>query len=326
MAVLTLADYGENPSPLVAGVVKILREESLFMDILPIEDAGALNVEVIREGGMPTISWRRAGASHGSNKAVTPNRINETAYSFGNYVDVDKMYIKDKGKKLYDPRTYWTTMTVRAMAREFNDAAINGAGPSQPDRPTGLFYRILNDMAATQNIDAAAGSGLDISASAGSLAANIQQFFDRLDKLLYSMVDHKADYLLLNDNMLTRYWSVARQSNLLDTTTDRLGREFFSYKGAKLIDMGFKTDDTTKIITDAELANGTAVTGGAYTSIYAIRLGKDKFTAFQEYAMDVADLGVINDGVTYRLLVDWVLGLAVSHPRSISRLYGVKTQ
>ena len=301
-----------------------MREESAFMDVMPIEDAGTINVEVIREGLMPSIAWRRAGASHSSNKAVTPNRINETAYSFGNSIDVDKIYIKDKGPKLYDPRTYWTTMTVRAMAREFNDAVINGAGPSQPDRPTGLFYRIINDLASTQNIDAGAGSGLDISPSSGTLSASIQQYFDRLDKLIYSMVDHQADYILMNDNMLMRYWSVARQSNLLNVTTDRLGREFVTYKGAKFIDMGFKTDDTTKIITDAELANGTALTGGGYTSMYAVRFGKDKFTAFQEYAMDVNDLGLLNDGITYRILVDWVLGLAVSHPRSVSRLYGIK--
>lgn len=323
---ITLADYNLQPKPLVAGIARILREESPFMDSLHFVDVGALAVQVMREGGMPNISWRRPGQPHGSTKGTKPTLVSEQAFSFGNNVDVDKVYVRDKSPKLYEPRAYWTKATTKAMGREFNDAAINGDPAANVDRPTGLFYRLRNDLPVGQNIDATAANnnaGLDVSPDATGLAANIQTFFDKLDKLIYALPDHKADLLLCNDTLLTRYWSLARQSNLLSTTQDEIGREFYTYKGAKFIDMGFKIDDTSKIIGDAELANGTALAGGGATSVYALRQAPEYFSAWQEYGMDVRDLGEMNDGVTYRTLIDWVIGLAVAHPRSIARLYGI---
>lgn len=321
----TLADYNLSPKPLVAGVARILREESPLMDTLNFIDVGALAVNVMREGSLPSVSWRRPGAAHGSTKGTKPTVVSEQAFSFGNAVDVDKIYVKDNSPRLYDPRTYWTEQTTKAMGREFNDAFINGDPAVNVDRPAGLFYRLRNDFTA-QNLDASPAlnnGGLDISPDAASLAANIQTFFDKLDKLIYSLAEHKADFIVCNDDFLTRYWSIARQSGLLKTTEDNLGREFYEYKGAKFIDAGFKIDDSSKIIANVELNNGTALTGGAATSIYAVRQGPELFSAWQEYAMDVQDLGLMNDGVTYRTLIDWVVGLAVSHPRSVARMYGL---
>jgi len=243
------------------------------------------------------------------------------AFSFGNYIDVDKVYVNDRSPRLYDPRAYQINQTVKAMAREFNDAAINGT----PDlsKPTGLWYRVVNDLGASQNIDAGSGSGLDISPDATSLSTNIQTFFDKLDKAIYACADHKADAILCNDTLLQRYWSIARQSGLLKTTSDNLGREFYEYKGARFIDMGFKINDTSKIIGDTETTNGAALTGGSATSIYVVRFGKEYFTGWQEYALDVIEKGVLEDGVTERTIIDWVVGLALSHPRSVTRLYGI---
>lgn len=323
---LTLADYNLSPKPLVAGVARVLREESPLMDSLNFIDVGTLSVEVMREGPLPAVSWRRAGNPHATNKGGKPDRVSEQAFSFGNYIDVDKVYVKDTSPKLYDPRAYYTDQHTKAMSREFNDATINGNPIVNPDRPTGLFYRLVNDLPAAQSIDAdpaGGGAGLDISPDAVTLAANIQTFFDRLDLLIYSCSEHKADFLLCNDTLLQRYWSVARQSGLLKVTQDNLGREFYEYKGAKLIDVGFQVDDATRIIGNVELTNGTALVGGTATTIYAIRQAPEYFSAWQEYGLEVEDLGLLDDGVTYRTMIDWVVGLAVAHPRSIARLYGL---
>lgn len=321
----TLSDYASSPKALVQGVAKILREESPFMDHLSFADVGALSVQVLREGTLPTVAWRRPGTQHSSNKGTKPSPIYEQAFSFGNLVDVDKIYVKDTSPKLYNPRTYWTDQTTKAIGREFNDASINGDPTVNVDRPAGLFYRIRNDhLAMDMDADpAGGGAGLDISPDAVGLAANIATFFDKLDQLLYSLDGHKADLLLTNDTLLTRYWSVARQSGLLKVTSDSIGREFYEYKGATFIDMGFMIDDTTRIIGDVDLTNGTALTGGTATSLYAVKLGEEHFTPWQEYAMEVEDKGMLDDGVTYRTIIDWVIGLAVSHPRSIARLHGV---
>jgi hypothetical protein len=108
MTALTLVHYQASPKPLVRNIVKILREESRWMDVLPFEDVGALSIKVIREGGLPEISWRRPGATHGSNLASLPDEVQEQAFSFGNYIDTDKIYLRDKTPRLYNPRSYQT--------------------------------------------------------------------------------------------------------------------------------------------------------------------------------------------------------------------------
>lgn len=323
MAFLTLADYAASPKPLVAGVAKALQDESIFMDSVNFESVAALSVKVIREGALPSVAWRKLGASHGSNRAAKPDEVNEQAYSIGNYIDVDKTQVRDMSERFYDPRAYQTTMTTKAVAREFHDAVINNTPQASVDKPVGLFHRVMNDLGSAQRIDAGAGSGLDISPDAASLTANSQQFLDRIDAALYAMPDHKADIAAMNATTLLRFWSIARQANVLSTTTDKLGREIWTYKGCKFVDMGFKIDDATKVITDAELANGTALTGGGSTSMYFIRLGKEYFTPWQMYDLEVNDKGELDDGVTMRTVIDWTIGVALSHPRSISRLYGI---
>lgn len=322
MAYLTLAEYAASPKPLVAGVAKALQDDSVFMDSVQFPTVASLSVKVIREGGLPSVSWRNMGSSHGSNKAVKPNEVQEMAYSIGNYIDVDKTQLKDTSERFYDPRAYQTTMTTRAIAREFHDAVINGT-PTTSNKPVGLFHRVMNDLASAQRVDAGSGSGLDISPDSASLSSNSQQLLDRLDQILYAMPDHKADLLLMNSTMLQRIWSIARQANVLSTTQDKLGREIWTYKGAKFIDMGYKINDSSKVITDVELANGTALTGGSSTSVYAVRLGNEYFTPWQMYDLEVTDKGELDDGVTHRTVIDWALGVALSHHRSVARLYGI---
>lgn len=317
MTALTLADYSQHPDILISGVADVLREASPIMDNLPFYDAGSLSIEVIREAGLPQISWRRAGADHGSSKGRV-DAVQETAYSFGNTIDVDKVHIKNK-KTIYDARALWTKQTVRAMAFAFNDKFINGIPTSDPDAITGIWYRVQNDHSSNK-VNA---NGLDISSDAVSLAANAQTFFDLLDSLIYELPEGGKKVLLCNKTLLQRYWSIARQAGVLSTVKDTLGRELYEYKGATFLDAGYKADQTSLIIGNAEATNGSALTGGAATSLYGLTIGQEFLTGWQEYGLEVEDIGRLSNGVTWRTVVDWVVGLAVTHPRSIYQMHGI---
>lgn len=324
---LTLADYAHDPNPLVAGVAKSLRANSRFMDILPFPTTSSLSIKVVREGGMPSVSWRDVGSDHGSAKATKPDEIQEMAYSVGNEVQVDKVYLADKSARLYNPMTYQTEMTTKGIARNFTEKAILGL-PSDLKNPVGLFYRVINDMGSDQRIDAGAGSGLDISPDATTLSTQVQTFLDRLDQLLFTLTDDVSDqnnvYFLTNDTVIMRFQSIMRQSGLLTQTQDAVGRVFTTYKGAKFIDMGRKADDSTRIMTNVELADGTALTGGASSRIYGVRIGNEYFTGWQEYALEVSPPELQANKVTYKSVIDWTVGLSVAHPRhSLATLYGI---
>lgn len=317
MANLTLADYSENPYPLISGVADVLRKASPLMDNMQFINAGALNIEVIRQAGRPTVSWRKAGNPHGSSKGRV-DLVKETAFSLGNYIDVDKVYVKN-GNALYDARALWTKQTVESMAFAFNYAFLYGDPAIDEDSITGLWVRLQNEMVANK----IAAGGLDISTDSATLVASTNSLFDLLDQLLYELPDGGKKVLVMNKTMLQRYWSLSRQSGLLSSNKDQLGRIIIEYNGAMLIDAGYKVDGVTPIIGNVENVNGGVLTGGAATSMFGMTLGAEYLTGFQEYPMDVEDMGLLEDGVTYRTVVDWVVGIAASHPRSIYQLHGI---
>ena len=316
MVALTLNDYAQSPKALVAGVAKVLQEASPLMDTVPFVDTGSLSINVVRESTRPTAAWRKIGAAHGSSKGST-DMVEEVAFSLGNSIDVDKVYVRAKNV-LYDARALQARQTLESVAFEFNDAFINGDPTVTPDRPTGLYFRVTNDMPASQRIDA---GGIDISPDTADASA-AYKFFDALDQLIYAMPGHTASALVCNDTVLMRYWSLARKSGLLATTKDNLDREFYTYKGAKIIDAGFKVNSVAKVMGNVETAAGL-LTGSTRSSIFAVKFGPEYLTGWQQYSLDVQDLGLLDDGVTYRSLVDWMVGLAVTHPQSVARLYNI---
>ncbi len=323
---MSLADYSVVPNPLIAGVAKAMSEDSKFLSLVKFETVSSLAIKVAREAtALPSSSWRQMGAAHGSVKADRPDVVEETAYSIGNAIVVDKMILADKSPKLYDPFTYQTKQTIRGITRNFANTTINGI-PTDVTNPVGLWYRLVNDGDLSAQV--IAGAALDISADAAGLTANTQAFIDALDALIYAMTGSMEAsgmgiLFLTNDTMIKRVNSLFRQSGLLTTSSDALGRVFIEYKGAKFVDMGFKNDDSTRIMGNVEATDGSALTGGGSTSIYGVRLGKEYFTPWQMYPLDVSPLELQADKVTWKSVIDWAIGLAVSSPKGVSRLKGI---
>jgi hypothetical protein len=106
-------------------------------------------------------------------------------------------------------------------------------------------------------------------------------------------------------------------------TKDQFDRVQATYKGAVIKDIGYKADQTTRIITNTEDTTGVG-TSSTYTSIYAVNYGTDHFFGWQFDALAAHDLGLLNDGVLYRTVIDWAGGLMNASDRSIARIYDIK--
>jgi hypothetical protein len=106
-------------------------------------------------------------------------------------------------------------------------------------------------------------------------------------------------------------------------TKDEFDRVQSSYKGAIIKDIGYKSDQATRIIPTVESATG-ASSGGTFTSVYAVNYSTDHFFGWQFEPLAAHDLGLLNDGVLYRTVIDWAGGLMNASDRSIGRLYDIK--
>jgi hypothetical protein len=305
---MTLAEALKlEDKPLRRGVISTLLEESYLMQIIPWETIGALSTTVIRIKSLPSVGFRAANEGYAESTGSV-DQLSESVYPFGGDIDVDKIYVRNRAN-IEEPRALQTRLKLKAAAYEFQDYFINGDQAVNPKGFDGIKKRISN-LAPSQTIDA---FSLDLSGD--PTTANMNKFVDLLDQLIYSIEGHRPDVLLMNDQMLLKIWSVLRRLNLLNTAQDMFGREIFSYKGVRLIDVGVKADQTTKIIP----------TTSGNTDIYAVRFGSEEFVGgIQEYEMDVQDLGELQEKPVYRLRIDWPIGIAMWHPRSAAVLKNVK--
>jgi hypothetical protein len=317
----TLADYARTmKDPLKAGVVDVFRRESFIMEYLKWETIDTLVTQQLRTKTLPTVEWRKINETWtGSSATVEP--VEDRVFDMGGKVDVDKLLIKSKS--VTDQRALQSDAYVTALAYEFNNTFINGDFLVDGDQFTGLWRRIKDWLPTGQTITNS--TGLDISPDASGLSANFDQYLDKLQELIHAVEGHKPDCLVMNDTLYLRTLSALRQKGLYATTEDSYGRTISTYGpgGPKILDIGYKADQANRIIGNVELADGTAITGGGSTSVYALRLGEKFLQGIQLYDMDVKDKGELEDGVTYRTVIDWPVGITLVNPRSIGRMIGV---
>ena len=331
MAPLTLADYAKlalaDNDMLKLGVVQSFRQ-SVVLDKMNFHDSSALKVNFIRQKSLPSPAFRKIGNSYSTSKGdFRPGE--EALYALGTNIEVDKVLIKSKNF-ITDPRTAHRELALEAMKRTFHNYFIRGDPETDEDGITGLHYRLKNKLPSVQSID---GKQLDISVSPITTTL-VDKTIDLLENLIDACMEGEGEMVLLMDRK-TRLQlnAIFRKSNLLATTKDQLGRKFTTYGegGPMLVPMGNHRDETdetpgTKIIGHDEHGDGSALSSGdGCTSIYCVQFGKDKFDGAQLYPMDVTDKGELDDGVTYRDVIDWPMGIYQPHLRAVSRIYGLIT-
>jgi hypothetical protein len=318
----TLADMARIATePLKKGVVDVFRRESFIMDTLRWETVNSLSLTVLRTKTLPDLTWRKIGETWVESKGVV-EPIQERVFNLGGYIDVDKVLLK--ADTIVNQRALQTDMFTTAFAYAFNDSFINGQPSRDEDEVIGLFYRIRNFLGGTSGQEKNL-NGLDISPDSGSLSASFETYMDGVQELIHMCEGHQADVLMMNSTLYLRTLSALRQKGLFATDQDNYGRTVATWGpgGPKIIDLGYKADGSTKIITDVELSNGSALTGGGATSVYAARLGEKYLMGIQLYPLDVQDVGLLENGVAYRTVVDWPVGIYMVNPRSVARLSGI---
>jgi hypothetical protein len=327
---LTLADYALlSNQPLVRAITYSLIDNGSVIQDIPLVTQQSLVANGVRfEGNLPTVNWSQLNAEGVTTKG-TPTSYQEQVYLVRNYIDVDKIYVQDVNA-IVDPRSAQTGAYMKSLTYDFNFKFLkNDHITGDANAPVGLRYRIDNGgtfgVRPENKID---GGGVDLS-QASATQATANKFIEQLDQLLWSVNSPEGNgvTLYMNEVMKRRFAFVIRlmgTSGGFETTQDQFNRTVQMYKGAVIRDIGYKQDQATRIITTTELATGAADTGGTYTSIYAVNFGTDYFYGWQFSEPNIQDLGLINNGVIYRTMIDWAIGLMNSSTRSIARLYDIK--
>lgn len=313
----TLADYERTaPDNLNKAVARTWREASPILDMLNFRISTNLSEKILRFNSLNNIPWRKIGENFVQSK-VNPEPIEERLFFMGAKIDVPYEYVK--ASSLVDLRAAQTEAIMKGAAFAFNDAFFNNYPGVDEDAIVGLWYRIKNDLGSGQYFD----TGLDVSSDT-AVTEWRYKMFNAVEDLLDRVDGNPGDKaLFMGRTLFMRMQAACQQSSLLKTTQDNLGRQFMTYGegGPKIINAGYKYDQTTQILGDAE--DGiTALSGGADSSMYCVRFGAPYVEGWCQEKPFAEDVGMTEDRVNYRTVVRFSPGLFMTSPRSAALAYG----
>lgn len=338
---VTLADYAlTSNSELVRAVTYSLIDNGSVLQDVPLTNKKSLIANGVRfEGNLPSVNWSPLNAEGVTTKG-TPTPYQEQLFLVRNYIDVDKIFVEEENA-IVNPRAVQEEAFLKALTYDtnykfFNNDHITGDSNSF----IGLKYRIDNGgvygVRPENKIDA---GGTDISL-ANVTQATANKLIYYLDQLLWSVDSSEGTGVVIYGNEVWKRLFAAAVRTMgtsggFSIMQDQFGRSIQMYKGAVLRDPGYKADQSTRVIPGNGLSGSSAVgetsagassTGSSavYTSVYAVNYSDGHFNGWQFEDPNVQDLGLINNGVIYRTVIDWAIGFLNNSTRSIGRLYDIK--
>ena len=143
-----------------------------------------------------------------------------------------------------------------------------------------------------------------------------------MDDLL-DRVDGEASQkcLFMGRTLYFRFIAALRKANQL-FTEDYLGKKLVTYGpgGAKIFQAGYKVDQSTQVLGVVE-ATYAALSGGALSSMYAVRFGEPYLGGWCQEMPNADDKGETEDGVNVRTIVRFSPGLYFASPRAMAVAY-----
>ena len=323
---LTLIDSNrERKDDFSKGVVETFVQECDILKKLPIATIGTVETSSRRTNSLPTVGWRARGETPGAVSGGAHDIVSDAVYSMAGQIDIDKTDYMDKALA-ENPLTSRTREAVKGMSWTFNNAFINGDHATDADMYEGIKVRIANLASAMTTYASTSTAELDVRQSAAPTNAVMFQWLDRMDDAIYSLDGHSADVILTHADMIKAINSAKRRlginkdnkevtephlggSNKRRTSAQPQSKPVADWNGVPMYDMGLAADQSTDIIA-TELVNAVAT-----RPIYFLKLGEPYLTGIQQYPLDVTKPEKLNDGVTYRVTVDWPVGLKDVHPK-----------
>ena len=304
----TLSEYAKlERDDLKSAVITTFLRYSQIMDFLQWENVGALTQQATRWNTLPDVGFRKIGGDYAASNG-TYDQVWESVYAFGGKLSMDRIFDLTSNT-IRDPRVDQTEMKLKSLAMTFNDYFINGDHATNADAFEGIKKRV-SLMPSRQTVYAAAYDGPPLDPTAST--ANARAFLDAIDKSIKYCNAGQCNAIFLNENTYLGFTSVVRYAqvsgaNMLDVTQDSFDRQIISYQGIPLIDVGYKSDLTSEIISDTELdGTGTYLASSMYFVSYDDLEGV--------HGIQLKDIDILDDFSSGPLLpakvIDWICGLA----------------
>lgn len=298
---ITVAEYAKSfaNEDIRKPVIEMFAKSTDLFDVLPFEGLMGSVFVYYRQTVLPTPQFR--GMNEGSSSGhgiITP--LQETTAILDHNIDVDRAIVDRHGP---ERRNYEEQMGITAFGQLWATTVIKGDQSTNP--------RIFNGLQVRAN---KYSRNLHNSAASGGAALSLGQ----LDTAINAV---NGPTHIVAPYASRPLWIAAARNTTLSgfvlQSWDEVGKLKMSYAGLPFL-WGYPKDDHPPMLDFTEVASGG---GSAVTaSLYVLAVGEGKLRGLQIRPIEARDIGLLQDGITYRTHLSWDVGMVDEHKYCEARL------
>jgi hypothetical protein len=301
---LTLTEAAKLSNDVVLqGVIETVVKESRVLDILPFVEMAGNALTYNRENAMATAAFFDVGDTW-TESTPTFTQVMATLKILGGDADVDQ-YIATTRSNVQDIEAAVLELKAKAVAHEFEDEFVYG--------DTAM------DAKGFDGLHVLTPSGQQVHQGAGATPAALS--LKKLDEMVDKIRPGKPDALLMTRRTRRGISAYARAlTSPVQYEATGFGQRVMFYDGIPVLESDFLVDTET-------IAAGayTAKTGGASSSIFAIKVGEGRLAGLTNGGIQVEDVGALETKDARRWRCKWYVSLALFSTLALARLDGISS-
>lgn len=298
---ITIAEYAKSfaQEDIRRPPIEMFARSTDLFDALPFEGLKGSVYQYYRQSVLPTPTFRGINeASSSGHGTITP--LQESTAIIDHDIDVDRAIVDRHG---VERRNYEEVMGMTGFGQLFATTVIKGDQSTNPRVFNGLQVRANKYSRTTHNSASSGGAALSL--------LKLDQAIQQVNNPTHIVVPYLSKALWIQAARTTTL------SGFVMQTWDQVGEPKISYAGLPLL-WGYPKDDHPYMLDFNEVASGG---GSAVTaSLYVISVGEYRLRGLQLRPMEVRDIGLLQDGKTYRTHLSWDVGMVDEHKYCIARL------
>ena len=301
----TLAEASKRSNDvLLKGIIETIIKESPILSRLPFETLKGTAHTYVRETTMPGAEWYSVGDTWVESSG-TGTQYTASLKILGGDIDMDNFELKTLADAS-DLESENLEAKAKAVAHEFEDKFIYGNDTTNTKTFDGLHLLVDSGMVVHAT---AAGNG---TGAALSMA--------KLDQMIDMVMPGRPDLLIMNRNIRRRIGQYYRDgsSNMLMTTRGADGIPLTSYGEIPIAINDFMGQG------EALSTNSySAKTGGATSSIFALKLGPKLLHGYENGGIDKERIGKLESKDATRWRLKWYVSLALKSLYALAMVDGI---
>ena len=311
---MTYIEYAKGvEDPFRRGVIELWPESVDFFGALPFETANGGSYRYMEEGALASnVAFRGINEVPTEGSGLLLDRV-ETVFPLAGNIDVDRVLISRHGPEAKARRL---AMQLKQKAAAWANNFMFGNNLTNPREYTGMRNRLRAVGGSVDGTNYRSRIMTNSAASGGGPLSLAQ-----LDRAIGLVEAPTA--LIMPKALLDRMPAAQRDTTIggfVSVAEDAMGKVVTRYNGLPIY-TGYGITNLGEFLPFNEVGSG----GGAAvtSSIYIVRFGNDGVVGLETRPMEITEMGMIDNGVHYRVNIEHDVGMAILDPFSALRLSSI---